>query len=102
MTNWTLGYLAAAAVDYTYGYYAELNPLRVKFAFLDAGLEPPDIRVACELGYGQGVSVNIHAAASNIEWWGTDFNPSQAAFAQSLAEAAGSGAHLYDQSFAEF
>jgi SAM-dependent methyltransferase len=54
------------------------------------------------LGFGQGMSVNIHAAASVIEWHGTDFNPSQAGFAQELAAISGSGAKLYDDAFSNF
>lgn len=100
MTNWTAGYVAD--IGYTYGYYEELNPQRIKLALLKSGFVPPTIRTACELGFGQGLSANLHAAASDIEWYGTDFNPSQAAFAQELAIASGSGAKLYDDSFADF
>jgi len=100
MTDWSAGYVAD--IGYTYGYYAELNPLRAKLAFLNAGLVAPEIRTACELGFGQGISTNIHAAGSSTEWHGTDFNPSQAAFARELADIAGAGAHLYDEAFAEF
>ncbi len=63
---------------------------------------PPNVGVGCELGFGQGVSVNVHAAASNVEWWGSDFNPAQAAFAQETAASAGAKAHLTDEAFAEF
>lgn len=98
--DWTSGYVAD--IGYTYGYYAELNPLNTQMAFLSAGLQPPRIAIACELGFGQGVSVNLHAAASQVQWWGTDFNPAQAGFAQDLARTSGSGAKLFDQSFAEF
>lgn len=100
MEDWTAGYVAD--VDYTYGCYVELNPLRLKLAFLNAGVAYPEIGTACELGFGQGLSVNIHAAASVTSWYGTDFNPSQALFAQELAAAAGSGAKLFDQAFADF
>lgn len=100
MSDWTDGYVAE--IDYTFGYYAELNPLRLAIPFLNVALAPPAVGTACELGFGQGVSVNIHAAASNVRWYGTDFNPAHAAFAQSLAEAAGSEAQLFDQPFAEF
>lgn len=48
------------------------------------------------------MSVNVHAAASGSTWYGTDFNPSQAAFAQSLASASGADAHLTDEAFADF
>ena len=100
MANWSEGYVSD--IGYTYGYYAELNPNSVKIPFLMAGLEAPKFTTACELGFGQGVSINAHAAASDIEWYGTDFNPSQASFAQELSDVSGSNAHLYDQSFSEF
>ncbi len=100
MPDWTAGYVAD--IGYTYGTYAELNPQRIRLAFLMAGLVPPETGTACELGFGQGMSVNIHAAASTTTWYGTDFNPSQAGFARELAVASGAAAHLYDQSFEQF
>ena len=100
MTDWTAGYVAD--IGYTFGYYNELNPLRIKLAFLNQGLVCPDIGTACELGFGQGLSANIHAAASVTHWCGTDFNPAQAGYAQDLATVCGSGARLYDDAFADF
>ena len=100
MTDWTNGYVAD--IDYTYGYFGELNPLSARLAFLSSGLVPPDNGIHCELGFGQGMSTNIHAAASVSPWYATDFNPAQAGFAQSVARASGADAHLYDQAFAEF
>jgi len=100
MAEWTSGYVTE--IGYSLGYYPELNPLRLQLAFLNAGLVPPAQGVACELGFGQGMSVNLHAAASVGQWFGTDFNPAQAAFAQELAAVSGAGARLFDQSFAEF
>jgi SAM-dependent methyltransferase len=100
VANWSSGYIAD--IGYTYGYYAELNSLRLRLTFLNAGLVPPASGTACELGFGQGLSTNIHAAASITEWHGTDFNPSQAAFAQELAGVAGAGAKLHDAAFADF
>ena len=100
MSDWTAGYVAD--IGYTFGYYTELNPLRIKLAFLNAGLVCPEVGTACELGFGQGVSANLHAAASVIQWHGTDFNPSQAGFAQELAAVSGAGAKLYDDAFADF
>lgn len=98
MTDWTSGYVAE--IDYTHGYYAELNPARIKLAFASQGLAFPEIGVACELGFGQGLSTNIHAAASSVSWWGTDFNPSQAGFAQELSAV--TGARVFDDSFTDF
>lgn len=100
MSDWTSGYVAD--IGYTYGYYQELNPLRARLIFLSAGLLPPEHGTHCELGYGQGISANIHAAASGSTWHATDFNPAQAGFAQSLARASGANAHLTDEAFADF
>lgn len=100
LSDWTAGYVAD--IGYTYGYYGELDPGRMKLPLLYAGLATPEVATACELGFGQGMSVNIHASARSIEWFGTDFNPSQAGFAQELARTTGSGAQLFDESFQEF
>ncbi len=100
MSDWTAGYVAD--IGYTYGYYTELNPLRVRLAFFNAGLVPPEVGAACELGFGQGMSANLHAAASVVQWSGTDFNPAQASFAQELARVADSGAQLFDEAFDAF
>ena len=100
MANWSEGYISD--IDYTYGYYSELSPHNIKVPFLMSGLEVPKFTTACELGFGQGVSINVHSAASDIEWYGTDFNPSQASFAKELSDISGSHAHTYDQSFSEF
>ena len=100
MSDWTSGYVAE--IGYTFGYYTELNPLRIQLAFLDQGLVFPKVGTACELGFGQGLSANIHAAASDVQWSATDFNPSQASFAQELATASGSNARIFDEAFAEF
>ena len=100
MSDWTSGYVAD--IGYTYGYYNELNPNRAALAFLNAGYAQPSSGVHCELGFGQGLSVNIHSAASGSAWYATDFNPSQAAFAQSLASASGADAQLTDEAFADF
>ncbi|MBK5969053.1 MULTISPECIES: class I SAM-dependent methyltransferase [Thiorhodovibrio] len=100
MTDWTAGYVAD--LGYTHGYYNELNPTRIALALLNAGLAVPPITTACELGFGQGLGLNLHAAASPVRWWGTDFNPSQAAFARELTRLAGSEAQVFDDAFADF
>jgi SAM-dependent methyltransferase len=100
MADWTSGYVAD--IGYTYGYYSELNPNRAELALLCAGFTPPSPSNNCELGFGQGLSINIHAAASGSTWYGTDFNPSQAAFARSLVTSSGTETHLTDENFASF
>lgn len=99
--DWNLGYVTE--IDYTHGYYAELNPLRAAFALVGSAVQPPAvIETACELGFGQGLSAAMHAAAGSARWYGTDFNPAQAANARELVTASGSDAQFFDQSFEEF
>jgi SAM-dependent methyltransferase len=91
-------------VGYTFGYYRELSPGLIDFALLLAGQAPPsrgEMRYL-ELGFGQGVSANIHAAACPGDYWGEDFNPDHAAHAIGLAKASGAKATFTDQSFADF
>ena len=101
-TSWTAGYVTE--LEYTYGYYRELCPSLLRLACLSNGIAPPSTKSLryLELGFGQGLTINIHAAAIDGDFWGTDFNPSQVAHARALAEASGSGAKLFDDAFAEF
>lgn len=98
-TVWNEGYFTDVA--YTYGYYREINPVFQRFCLLLRGFAAPDAaqQQHCELGFGQGVSINIHAAASPDSFVGTDFNPAHAAHANQLAAVSGSGARLFDDSF---
>ena len=101
MSDWNDGYVSD--ISYTHGYYPELNPQRLPLLLLAQGyLPPPQLASACELGYGQGLTINMHAAAGVAQWHGTDFSPAQAGFAQELAAAAGAGARLHDEPFAGF
>src|SRR5690606_7692367 len=89
-------------VGYTYGYYREISPVFQRFCLLLNGYAAPESGADanhCELGFGQGVSINIHAASNPGHYIGTDFNPAQAAHANSLAAASGNNARLYDDSF---
>ncbi len=99
--NWNLGYVTE--IDYVHNYTRELCPNMLRLACISAGVAPPSNKpiTYLELGYGQGLSINIHAAASDGTFWGTDFNPSQAAHARVLAQASGASAALLDDSFAE-
>ncbi|NVN88817.1 MAG: methyltransferase regulatory domain-containing protein [Rhodopseudomonas sp.] len=101
MSEWTSGYVSE--VDYTHGYYRELSPPLLSLALLNRGVNAGPSRPLryLELGFGQGLSLNIHAAACPGEFWGTDFNPGQAANAKEMAEASGSGARIFDLSFEE-
>ena len=99
---WNEGYFTEDT--YTYGYYRDISPFYQQYCLLTHGY---DVRITdentchCELGYGQGVSVNIHAAAVPGHWVGTDFNPAHTSHANLLCEAAQTDAQLWECSFAE-
>ena len=105
MDDWTKGYIAD--VDYSQGYYRELTPPHLAFALLAKGIRPPSLAGKlryCELGAGHGFTCNVIAATHpDAEVWATDFNPSFAATARRLAEAAGiPNIRVFDSSFEEF
>lgn len=88
---WSSGYVAD--LGYSHGYYHELSPPFIRFFLLMSGyanLAQGGPYEYCELGYGQGLSCNLHAAANpRGRFWGTDFNPEHALGAQALATRAG-------------
>jgi len=105
MQHWASGYVEG--LDYTFGFYRELTPALLGLAALCRGqrfdLAAP--RPAyCELGCGQGFSVNLLAAANpGIEFHANDFNPAHIAGARSLAKDAGlKNVHFYENAFADF
>ena len=105
MTSWTSGYVAD--IGYTHGFYRELTPALLALVALTRGQAAPAIDrplQVCELGCGQGFSMNLLAAANpHMQFHATDFAPSQIAGAQVLAGEAGlSNVTFYDTAFAEF
>lgn len=100
MADWAEGYVKD--IGYTFGYHSELNPTNAKLAFLNAGVKFPSIHNACELGFGQGISINFHAAASLATWHGNDFNPAQVGFARSMSTITNRNVYLSDESFLEY
>ena len=99
MSSWMEGY--ASTDNYTKHYFRELNPNYAAFALLCAGIRPPKIKNACELGFGFGMSINQHASTQNINWYGNDYNPTQKNYAQHISNEARNGAVLTDESFAQ-
>lgn len=100
--DWSQGYFTE--LGYTFGYYRELSPAMLRLACLCRGVEASfgNAPTYLELGSGQGVSINIHAASSSGSYWGCDFNPAQTVQARKLAEASGADIQLFDDSFEEF
>lgn len=96
------GYITDEPWQHTYHY--SLCPGYLRFASAMAGLPQPRMRSYCELAFGQGVSLAIHAAChQDTRFVGTDFNPGHVAFARRLAAAAGlTNLELCDQSLEDF
>jgi hypothetical protein len=90
-------------VDYVHGYYRVLQPDLMNLACVWAGVRPPEVDAPTylELGFGRGLSLNIHAASAPGTYWGTDFNAGHGVEASVLAAASGTAIRLLDESFAE-
>ena len=98
--DWNEGYVTD--IDYTYDHYRELEPLRAQFVMAYAGVLTKKLDTACELGFGQGISLNINAAGTEIAWFGTDFNPSQVSNAKHLSSHYDADPFICDDDFASF
>lgn len=105
MRTHTEGYVTDLA--YLAHFQRELTPDFIRFCLLMSGADLPErggdepFRYL-ELGYGQGLSLNIHAAAVPGEFWGTDFMAEHADNAQGMATAAGlDNVHALNMSFAD-
>src|SRR5258706_13638401 len=90
-------------LDYIFGYYPEWSPSLLSLAALLKGYRFARERARryLELGFGRGVSINMHAAACPGLFWGNDFAPNHVAFARTLAQASGAELTLTEQSFQE-
>ncbi len=89
-------------VAYTRHHHPTLDPARAVLAARRAGLAPPSMRFACELGFGQGLSLAIHVTAGDTEWWGVDVLPQHVEFARSLIDDAAARERLVCASFEQF
>lgn len=99
--DWSQGYVQS---DYTHHYCLELAPSLLDFACLSRSISTSLDRPLkyLELGFGQGLSLNVHAAVSQGEFWGTDFIPAHVSNARELAAASGSDARFFEDSFEDF
>lgn len=88
-------------LGYTHGFYGELTPAHLRLAMLSRGVRHslPDAPSYLELGFGQGLTLNIVAAANRGRYWGTDFNSAHAANAAELAAASGADVRVLDDAF---
>lgn len=98
-----------AEMEYTFGFFPFLKPRNLMLVCLMQGIRPPvdmagdDQSLAyCELGCGQGVTLNVFAAAdAGGHYVGIDYNPAQIANARMLAQNAGlKNVEFIEESFA--
>jgi SAM-dependent methyltransferase len=91
MEDWTGGY--TADIEYRASYFEEQAPQRLNLAALINGWEPLSLSGPfsyCELGCGQGTTVNLLAATHpKGRFVAVDFNPAHIARARDFAAAAG-------------
>lgn len=104
MSGWSAGY--TSDIEYLSSFYPEQTPRRLSLACLLCGHEPPALEARyryCELGCGQGLTLNVLAAAdSGGHFVGVDFNPAHIARARALAAAAGlENVEFHEASFEE-
>lgn len=104
MTAWSDGYVTDTA--YEGQFFGDLTPAFLRMALLLHGEDLPRRKKNeplryLELGYGQGVSLNVHSAAVAGEFWGTDFNPDHTLIASGMAQAAVLDVQLHNVSFGE-
>ena len=84
-------------------YQSDLNPNHIRLALALASVAPPELKTFCELAYGQGLSLVLHAACNqHITWLGTDSNTDHYNFAMRIAGSGLTNLRLYNQPLSEF
>ncbi len=104
MDDWTDGYVTE--LPYSVNHFPEMAPAHLRLALLQAGLAAPRTDghfTYLELGFGQGLGLNMLAAAHpQGRFFGNDFMPAHVAAAQALAtQARLSNLQLVQDSFAQ-
>ncbi|MBL1210761.1 class I SAM-dependent methyltransferase [Geminocystis sp. GBBB08] len=102
---WNEGYISE--INYTYGFYGELSPLKLALATAVNSVHPPDLNKPfnyCELGCGRGYTTNLLASAyPHAQFYANDFNPNHILEAKTLASSAtNQNVHFFDDSFTKF
>ncbi len=93
-------------IPYDDNFYKDLTPNHIEGILQLYGLSLPQRQEGepfryLELGYGQGMSLNLHAASHDGEFWGTDLNPTHCLSARKLSAQTGVKAHFLNDSFEE-
>ncbi len=96
----------ACDIPHEENYCKELTPNFLESLLLLHGLELPCREEGeplhyLELGYGQGMSFNVHAATNIGEFWGTDCDPNSCNYGRTVMRNAGTSGHMLNDSFEE-
>lgn len=91
------GYVTELA--YTPSYHPELDPRGLLDGLRREGFKTLPILRACELGFGRGLSLAIHAVAGEASWWGNDLLEEHVADIVSLTQGLGDRVHVAAQCF---
>ncbi len=100
-SHWSYGYMTEIA--YPSKYFRELSPLYQAHALRFAQILAPQTNAPkyLEIGYGNGMALNAHAAAQPGEFWGTEFNPTHASLAMEFAAESQAPIQILGESFEE-
>ncbi|MDC3362238.1 class I SAM-dependent methyltransferase [Gammaproteobacteria bacterium] len=90
------------SLTYSVGYYSGLNPLHASTLNKLHGKDIGEVSTACELGFGNGLSLCMHAATSKTVWYGNDLMPEHVNFTKGLLRNAELTDHLYNEDFTRF
>ena len=104
MQNYNDGYVVD--VPYENHFFKDLTPNFLRTLLVLNGTDLPPRKGDeplryLELGYGQGTSLNINAAANAGEFWGTDFNPEHSLVAKAPLHHSKVKVQILNDSFAE-
>jgi SAM-dependent methyltransferase len=104
MNDWTDGYVTE--IPYSINHFPEMAPAHLNLALLHLGLAAPALEddfTYLELGFGQGLGLNLLAATHpQGQFFGNDFMPAHVRAAQRLATFGGlDNLTLFEDSFVE-
>ncbi len=102
--DWKDGYVAE--IEYVHGFHSGLGPTALNFVLMMNGIEPVPLHQGfayCELGCGQGGSLNLLAACHpEGRFHAIDFNPAHIKAARELAHKANrANATFWEADFAD-
>ena len=102
--NLSQGYVVD--LPYNSSFFKDITPSYIRSLLLLKGMDLPKRKEEepfryLELGYGQGISLSVHAVSNEGEFYGTDFNPEHAIIAKKALHGTGVKTNILNDSFEE-